>query len=580
MPAEPTEKAQAFPPTVLLEIPLETIEPHPANARTFPSNDSEDPGLMELAASIKALGLLEPIVVRPVRGGGGDVDPARCYEILAGERRWRAMRLVEGATTITAIVRDVGDREALEILVTENLQRKDLSPLEEARGVRALVEQAGWTVTDVADRLGRPLHWVAQRARLMDLSPAWLAEMANPRSGISQWPAGHLILIARLEPAVQDDLLEQERNYWDTEAPPYFKQLERTVTDLTRELRKAPWKKDDAALYPEAGSCTACHKRSACHPGLFDDEDLEKPEKTDRCLDAKCWREKSRRYLAVREAELREKHKDLVLVNGLDADYKKERREGTRSLWEVEEVKKTAPGAIPALIVSGRSAGTVRWVAPPRVETGKYGARPRGADGKPVPATLAHRRTSLDRRRKVKAVELVKELIAGIEPYPVTNDAGPVFFLAAMAAVFGTKHQRNSSQWDSAFRYDGRVGLDRNPQGAWKRLAAMREDVEKCAAELWHEIRLVLLERLAYQGTPTDIKKLWADAEALCRVLGIDAAAALGQAIQAIPEPKSWARLKADGTAKGSTPAKGKGKPKQKKARKAKPEKNETEAEL
>jgi ParB/RepB/Spo0J family partition protein len=544
---------------VMLEILLDEIEPHPANARTFPADDLEDPGLVDLAASIKALGLLEPIVVRPT------ADGPKAYQLLAGERRWRAMRFIEGAMTIAAVVRDVGNREALEILVTENLQRKDLSPIEEARGVRALVDQAGWTVADVADRLGRPLHWVAQRARLTSLSPAWQAEAADRKSGISRWPASLLVLVARLEPHVQNKILDE---WGGDESPPARRDLERELAYLTRELRRAPWKLADGALYPDAGPCDACHKRSACHPGLFEDEDPQKPEKTDRCLDAICWKEKAGRHLAVREAELREKHKDLLLVNGQDASYPEERK-GVLPWWGIETVKKTAPGALPALIVSGRSAGTVRWVAPPREESGRANSRPRAADGKPVPATLVQRRASLGRRRKAKAVELIKEAIGAIEPFPQTADAG-TFFLAACVAVFGTKHQRNSSQWGGSFRYDGRPGLDRKPQGAWKLLAAMRDDLQKCCTELWHEVRLVLLERLAYQGTPTDIKKLWADAEAACEVLGIDAGACLRQAVEALPEPKSWAGLKADGTPKSAAPGKGNEKSKRKKAPKAK----------
>jgi ParB/RepB/Spo0J family partition protein len=556
----------------VLEIPLDAIEPHPANARTFPAEDSEDAGLMELAGSIKAVGLLEPIVVRLWRAAI-DNESGERYQLLAGERRWRAMRLVEGAKTIAAIIRDVGDREALEILVTENLQRKDLSPLEEAAGVRALVDQAGWTVNDVADRLGRSLHWVAQRARLTSLSTAWQAKAADPKSGISRWPASLLVLVARLEPHVQDGILD---DWCGDDSPPARSDLERNLADLTRELRRAPWKLADAALYPEAGPCAACAKRSGCHPGLFEDEDPQKPEKTDRCLDARCWHEKTQRHLAIREAELREKHANLVLANGEFERAGLPRREDLPELWRFTAAKKTDPGAVPALVVSGHGVGNVRWVTVTEYARKRTDMRPRGEDGKPKPSSLNQRRASLDRRRRVKAVEFVKAALEAIEPYPLAQNDGPTFsissrLLLAMAAIFGTKHQRNSSQWDGSFRDDGRAGLDRNPQAAWKLLGTMREDLGKCCTELWHEVRLVLLERLAYQGTPTDVKKLWADAEAACKMLGLDAVAAVCQAVEAIPEPKSWAKLAADGTPKGAAPAKGKAKPKAKRARKAKP---------
>ena len=535
----------------IAEIALDAIEPHPANARTFPADDSEHPGLVELAASIKAVGLLEPIVVRHWRESVHK-GAANHYQILAGERRWRAMRLVKGATTIAAVVRDVGDREALEILVTENLQREDLSPLEEALGVRALVDQAGWTLADVADRLGRPLHWVAQRARLMSLSPAWQAKIADPKCGISRWPASLLVLVARLEPHVQDGILDHWRH---DSSPPARRDLERELADLTRELRKAPWKVDDAALYPKAGPCAACHKRSACNPGLFEDEDPQKPEKTDRCLDASCWHEKAQRHLAVREAELREKFKDVVLVNGGDANYGEERREGARSSWEVQEVKKTAPGAVPALIVSGRSAGTVRWVAPPRADSTSRRSRQRGADGKPAPSTLAHRRASLERRRKAKAVETIRGLVE-TSPTPATT------LLIQLAAVFGTSNRRDGFYFDGYDDVDDK-GVRVRSENVWKllaRLDAKSTDGASSRDLLWQHVRKVLGHRLQYMGSGQDFKRLWAEVDQVSEVLGLDAAAALRQAVEAIPEPKAWARLKPDGTAKRAAPRKGKAK--------------------
>jgi ParB/RepB/Spo0J family partition protein len=529
----------------IVEIPLETIERNPANARTFPAKDSDDPGLVELAASIKAVGLLEPILVRPLPFAPGITHG---YQLVAGERRWRAMRLVEGATTIPAIVRELSDVEALEILVTENLQRKDLSPLEEAAGVRALVDQAGWTVADVADRLGRSLHWVAQRAQLTSLSARWLAEVANAKSGISRWPAGHLVLIARLNQAVQDELLKHDLNYCrrDDQATPTRADLERGLADLTRELRRAPWKLWDAALHPDAGACTDCHKRSACHPGLFEDEDLEKPARTDRCLDARCWQEKAHRYMAVRQAELKKEHKGLLLVNGQDAGCREERRKDALDSWAVRDVKKGSAGAVPALVVSGRGAGTLRWVAPPRSETERYSSRPKGKDGKTIPTTLKERRERLERRRKAKAVEIIKAAIEAIEPYPE-----PIGMVGPLTAVFGTKHQRNSSQW-AGYRNGGGQDLGGKPHKAWDLYESLCTDAAKVATELWHQVRLVLLERLAYQGTPTDVKKLWADAEAACKVFGLNASDFLHQAVEAIPEPKSWAGLQADGRPKGT----------------------------
>ena len=118
--------------------------------------------LAELAESIKAQGVMQPILVRPVGGGR--------YEILAGERRWRAARMA-GLATVPALVREISDRHAAAIALIENLQREDLNPLEEAAGVKRLIEEFGMTHAEAADSLGRSRVAVTNALRLLELAP-------------------------------------------------------------------------------------------------------------------------------------------------------------------------------------------------------------------------------------------------------------------------------------------------------------------------------------------------------------------------------------------------------------------------
>ena len=139
-------------------IPLREIEPDPGQPRkTFPEES-----LAELAASIAEHGLLQPIAVRPQPMGG--------YRIVAGERRWRACRLA-GLTEVPAIVRDVSDQEAMELALVENLQREDLDPIEEACGIRELMERCGLTQEQAARRLGKSRSALANSLRLLNLPP-------------------------------------------------------------------------------------------------------------------------------------------------------------------------------------------------------------------------------------------------------------------------------------------------------------------------------------------------------------------------------------------------------------------------
>jgi ParB family chromosome partitioning protein len=119
-------------------------------------------GLAELAESIKAQGVMQPILARPVGAGR--------YEIVAGERRWRAARMA-GLTTVPALVREVPDRHALAIALIENLQREDLNPLDEAAGIKRLTEEFAMTHAEAAEAVGRSRAAITNALRLLELAP-------------------------------------------------------------------------------------------------------------------------------------------------------------------------------------------------------------------------------------------------------------------------------------------------------------------------------------------------------------------------------------------------------------------------
>jgi ParB family chromosome partitioning protein len=146
------------PATVGVEsIPLDRIEPNPFQ----PRREFSDESLQELADSLRAEGLVQPVILRPAG--------AR-YQLVVGERRWRAARLA-GLEAIPALVRDISDREALEFALTENLLRADLNPLEVANGLQALQVQYGLTHEEIAARLGIKRSTVTNLLRLLRLPP-------------------------------------------------------------------------------------------------------------------------------------------------------------------------------------------------------------------------------------------------------------------------------------------------------------------------------------------------------------------------------------------------------------------------
>ena len=153
-------------------IGIDTIERSPFQPRT----DFDPEQLRELADSIKQRGVIQPLLVRPIKTVAG--EGARRYELIAGERRWRAAREA-GLTTIPAIVRDASDQEVLEIALIENLQREDLNPIEEARAYEQLATQFKLTQEQIAQKVGRSRAAVANSTRLLGLPTevqSWVAD--------------------------------------------------------------------------------------------------------------------------------------------------------------------------------------------------------------------------------------------------------------------------------------------------------------------------------------------------------------------------------------------------------------------
>jgi ParB family chromosome partitioning protein len=140
----------------LRDLPLESIVPNPRQ----PRRRFDEEALQALAGSLGERGVLQPVLVRPKAGG--------TYELVAGERRWRAAQIA-GLKTVPALVRAREDAEALELALIENMAREDLSPIEEARACAALVEELGLTREEVGRRVGRGRVAVSNLIRLLDL---------------------------------------------------------------------------------------------------------------------------------------------------------------------------------------------------------------------------------------------------------------------------------------------------------------------------------------------------------------------------------------------------------------------------
>lgn len=193
-------------------VPISAIETNPAQPREFFAEDALD----DLAASIKAHGILQPLLVRPLEDGK--------FQLVAGERRLRAAERA-GLYEVPVIARSLDDREAMILTLIENLQREDLNPIEEAKGLEALRAATDASVEQLAETLGQGRSTVAHALRLLKLDPVIQEDVAERRitpshaKSLGQLPQGEVLMTAR-ERVLEHELTTRETEdlvaFWNT----------------------------------------------------------------------------------------------------------------------------------------------------------------------------------------------------------------------------------------------------------------------------------------------------------------------------------------------------------------------------
>lgn len=246
-------------------LPISDIEPDRGQPRTKFSEEA----LAELEASIREFGVLQPLLVRPMSDGS--------YRIVAGERRWRAARRA-GLKEVPVIIKSLTDAEAAAIALIENLQREDLNPIEEAAGIRKLIEEYGYTQEEAAEKLSKSRPAIANALRLLAL-PLDVAKMVE--EGILS--AGH----ARALLGLNDEAMISDVAKEIVEKQLSVRQTEQLVKSLKKVKKTPPAKKARDKFYDEvelALSGVLARKVSISNNGkggkieieFFDADDLQK----------------------------------------------------------------------------------------------------------------------------------------------------------------------------------------------------------------------------------------------------------------------------------------------------------------
>ena len=277
-------------------INLSEIRPSKLNPRKTFSEDS----IAELAESIGNMGVLQPIIVRPIP------DKKTKFEIVCGERRYRAS-IVAGHETIPAILRVLTDTDAFELMITENLQREDVKPLEEAEAYQKLITKMKYDITSLCHRFAKSETYIRHRIKLNDLIPDFRNLLESEEINISM-----ALEICKIDDKYQRLFFDEcyaKESYWGQ--PKNLKEIKyKIANNFTNLLSTAKFSLINDE-FSHAGPCSTCLKNTACNGLLFPDE----PE-SGRCMDKECFDSKTKQHIISLAKTIQENEPGILIVEG------------------------------------------------------------------------------------------------------------------------------------------------------------------------------------------------------------------------------------------------------------------------
>lgn len=342
-------------------VPLTQIELPPSNTR----KQIDAAKLKNLTASIKQQGVLQPILVRQLSGTNGHTR----YEIIAGERRFRAAQEA-GLSEIPANIRAMDETQTLSANLTENLQREEIHPLDEADGLLRMKDELSLDLRAIAQRIAKDVRYVARRLALTNLIEEARADLRKERITLA-----HALEICRLTPELQPHALaacyetkynfnrqSQQREDTPDKTQPvrHVRYLQDWIArNVHLNLEQAPFPLDETKLREDGLTCLNCPKRSGYNKTLFADI-----KHADTCLDPLCYQQKVRAFLQLKGAELEAKHGKPVALISLH--YGNESgMPGIVGRDQFEPIERKADRcefAEPALCANRQHFGQTKWI--------------------------------------------------------------------------------------------------------------------------------------------------------------------------------------------------------------------------
>lgn len=368
-------------------VPIDKVYPSKDNYRS----EFDEIGINDLAVSIKEHNILQPLLLR-ANGKPGH------YEIVCGERRYRAA-IIAGLKELPANIRELTDDQAFEMRITENLQRKDVHPMDEALAFKKYQERNNISLDELSAKFGKSKEYIAQRLSFNALIPDMQKDFYAGKMLI-----GHAIQFARLTVDDQKQALRECKSSWGNDKGMYrsMEDVKEWIADeVMHNLNEAAFNKKDENLVPKVGSCTNCPKRSGGNV-LFADI-----KQDDRCFDGKCFAAKKLAHTLLRIEELVLTEPAMPVVRNHSSDdiipeiskvLKENKITVLNGYDDFEEANKKDKMSTMALVIAG-------------IQTGKV----IGIKLKSTPKAKAAKIASVEADNDAVSVEQIDEQISGIK---------------------------------------------------------------------------------------------------------------------------------------------------------------------
>ncbi len=379
---------------------MDAITPDTNNTLFRGAKELSKDSLQELASSIKELGVIQPVLLRQNPKAPGK------FILISGERRFRASQLA-GKADIPAYIKEVDEHTALIMQITENMQRKDVHPLNEARGYKLILDNdTKMNTKELALKFGKSETYIIQRLKLGDL-----VKEAEKDFYAGRMTLGHALILARLQPADQKQAIASLTRHGEDYGT--VRDLENFVQrNIINVLSKAPFDLNDGNLHKKAGACMACPKRSGAAPVLFADI-----KEKDTCFDRNCFLTKCHKFLINRTRQVIETEPEVVfLTDYYDPDEEiveilaQHKIKPLKQYSDFDNYKNQDSNEATGLWISGSKAGHIETVYVKKEAASQDAGNPE--------AQIERIKQRMKRGRELDREKVYAKILEGLKDHP------------------------------------------------------------------------------------------------------------------------------------------------------------------